>query len=137
MVTTASNRRTGRILIVDDEEPIRSMLQDGLSRAGYDVETAASGPEALERFQVGRYAVVLTDLIMPAMTGWELSARLRSADPGLPIVILSAYGVTLEDEAARRRVLLVHKPAKLEVVVSAIGKALATGSAQPEAWTLS
>ena len=38
---------------------------------------------------------------------------------------------------ARRRVLLVHKPAKLEVVVSAIGKALATGSAQPEAWTLS
>ena len=137
MVTTASNRRTGRNLIVDDEEPIRSMLQDGLSRAGYDVETAASGPEALERFRVGRYAVVLTDLIMPAMTGWELSARLRSADPGLPIVILSAYGVTLEDEAARRRVLLVHKPAKLEVVVSAIGKALATGSAQPEAWTLS
>ena len=71
------------ILIVDDEEPIRSMLQDGLSRAGYDVETAASGPEALERFRVGRYAVVLTDLIMPAMTGWELSARLRSAESGL------------------------------------------------------
>jgi CheY-like chemotaxis protein len=137
MVTTGSNQRAGRILIVDDEEPIRAMLRDGLSRAGYDVETAASGPEALERFQPGRYAVVLTDLMMPAMSGWELSARLRSAEPGLPIVILSAYGVTLEDEAARRRVLLVHKPAKLEVVVSAIGKALATGSAHPEAWTLS
>ena len=137
MVTTGSNQRAGRILVVDDEEPIRSMLRDGLSRAGYNVETAASGAEALERFRPGRYALVLTDLMMPAMGGWELSARLRSVDPGLPIVILSAYGVTLEDEAARRRVLLVHKPAKIEVIVSAIGKALATGSAQPEAWTLS
>lgn len=126
-----------RLLVVDDEESIRHILQEGLSSAGYDVDTVASGAEALERFEPGRYALVLTDLMMPAMGGWELSARLRAVDPRLPIVILSAYGVTLEDEAARRRLFLLHKPSTLDVILTAIGKALAPSPARPEAWTLS
>lgn len=132
----AVSRARPRVLVVDDEPAIRLMLQDGLVSVGYDVETAANGVEALDRFAPGRYALVLTDLMMPAMGGWELSSRLRAADATLPIVILSAYGVTLEDEAARRRVFLLHKPSTLDVIVTAIRKALA-GPAHPETWSLS
>jgi len=132
----AALRTRPRVLVVDDEEAIRLMLQDGLFSVGYDVETAGNGVEALDRFEPGRYALVLTDLMMPAMGGWELSSRLRAVDAKLPIVVLSAYGVTLEDEAARRRVFLLHKPSTLDVIVKVIRKALA-GPAHPETWSLS
>lgn len=135
MTFTASRTRL-RVLVVDDEEPIRMMLQEGLSRAGYDVDTAANGVEAVDHFEPGRYALVLTDLMMPAMGGWELASRLRAMDATLPIIVLSAYAVTLEDEAARRRVFLLHKPSPMDVIAKAIGKALARPP-QPEAWVLS
>lgn len=135
MTSTASRTRP-RVLVVDDEEPVRLMLREGLSRMGYDVDTAGDGVEALDRFEPGRYAVVLTDLMMPTMGGWELSSRLRAIEAALPIIVLSAYAVTLEDEAARRRVFLLHKPSPLDVIVKAIGKARARPP-HPEAWVLS
>ena len=134
--SSATSRTRLRVLVVDDEEAIRLMLQDGLSSVGYDVDTAANGVEALDRFEPGRYSLVLSDLMMPTMGGWELSSRLRAVDATLPIIVLSAYAVTLEDEAARRRVFLLHKPSTLDVIVRAIGKALAR-QPHPEAWILS
>lgn len=135
-MTSPASRTRPRVLVVDDEELIRLVLRDGLSRAGFDVDTAANGVEALDRFEPGRYSLVLTDLMMPTMGGWELSSRLRAVDATLPIIVLSAYGATLEDEAARRRVFLLHKPSPLDVIVKAIAKALARPPL-PEAWILS
>ena len=86
-----------RVLVVDDEEAIRQVTAEALTRHGFVVETAVDGAEALEKFlrQPGSFAAVLTDLMMPRLNGYQLAAEIRRTDPGLPILVSS--GVTREN----------------------------------------
>src|SRR2546425_12559914 len=78
-----------RILLVDDNHVVREMLVDLVGSLGYRADAAASGAEALALFDRGQYDVVLTDLVMPGMSGWEVLAALRQRDPQVPIIILT------------------------------------------------
>ncbi len=80
-----------RLLIVDDEAPLLSLLQRYLARLGYEVDAASSAEEALDRFAPApeKYACVLTDLKLPGMGGEELVERMRELRPGLPALISS------------------------------------------------
>lgn len=81
-----------RILIVDDESNMRFLIRMILESAGYDVVEAPHGAAALEQVRKSPPDLVVTDLMMPVMTGRELVERLR-ADPvtaGIPIVVISA-----------------------------------------------
>jgi CheY-like chemotaxis protein len=81
-----------KVLVVDDESNMRFMIRMMLERAGYEVVEAAHGAAALERVKESRPDLVVTDLMMPVMSGRELVERLR-ADPGtasIPIVVVSA-----------------------------------------------
>ncbi len=82
-----------RLLVVDDEEGVRWFTRSVLELAGFDVVEAA-GADAAERW-VGQnpepLALLITDVIMPEMTGVELAARLRAQRPGLPVLYISAY----------------------------------------------
>jgi DNA-binding response OmpR family regulator len=80
----------GRVLIVDDEPDVVSLLQELLERYGCEVDTAATGPEALTAFLSGLPDVVLLDLRLPEMSGAEVFRRMRIQDRTLPIVIISA-----------------------------------------------
>jgi DNA-binding NtrC family response regulator len=84
------NDRT--ILVVDDQEPHRELMRDALTAQGYVVETAAAGDEALERIQQHRFDLVLTDQLMPGISGIELMRELRTRRPELPVVIVTAHG---------------------------------------------
>lgn len=117
-------RRTLRILVVDDERGVREMLQEAVSTFGYDVTTAEDGADALTAFMREPYDLVITDLMMPGMSGWDLSAQLRAADGRLPIVILTGFGANLEDEARRRGIVLMHKPVHLERLAATLSAAL-------------
>jgi DNA-binding response OmpR family regulator len=76
-------------LLVDDDTTLLSVLSRRVSRAGYDVRTAASGPEALRQLEGGWPALLVVDLMMPGMDGFELCRRVKQlAD--LPIIVLSA-----------------------------------------------
>jgi len=77
------------ILIVDDEERILNFLQPKLRAAGYDVVTAKNGVEALEQIRLQQLDLIVLDLIMPQMDGFETLRRLRSF-PALPVIVLSA-----------------------------------------------
>jgi CheY-like chemotaxis protein len=116
--------RVPRILVVDDERGVRDMLREAVTVFGYDVTTAAHGQEALELFLREPHDLVLTDLMMPGMSGWELAAHLRAADPRLPIVILTGFGANLEEEARHRGIVLMHKPVRLESLAATLGQAL-------------
>jgi len=77
------------VLLVDDDPTLLSVLSRRVSRAGYDVRTAASGPEALKQLDGSWPALLVVDLMMPDMDGFELSRRVKQlAD--LPIIVLSA-----------------------------------------------
>ncbi|MBA3430421.1 MAG: response regulator, partial [Actinobacteria bacterium] len=81
------------ILVVEDEDGVRSVVDRILSREGYEVVTAASGPEALETF--GRHSgpihLLLTDVVMPGMSGKELADRVRKVEPEIQIMYMSGY----------------------------------------------
>ena len=117
--------RPPRILVVDDERGVREMLQEAVGVFGYDVTTASHGAEALGLFLKEAFDLVMTDLMVPGMSGWELAAQLRAADPRLPILILTGFGANLEDEARQRGIVLMHKPVRLESLSAALKAALA------------
>jgi len=81
-----------RILIVEDEQPLRSGLEDLLSAAGHEVATAADGRAALELGLAEPFDLVVLDLMLPGVGGIEVCRRLRQARPEISIMMLTARG---------------------------------------------
>jgi CheY-like chemotaxis protein len=81
-----------RILIVDDEPDIHIFVGRVLSDAGYEVEVAMDGQEALEKIGGRRPDLVLLDLMMPVLDGWGVLEKLRTFDSPPPVVVLTAHG---------------------------------------------
>jgi two-component system response regulator AtoC len=85
-------KKQAKVLVADDEAIIRQSLRDWLGDAGHQVLTAENGPQALEIIQKEKPAVLITDLVMPGMDGIELMKKARKIDPGLEVIIITAYG---------------------------------------------
>jgi len=83
----------GRVLVVDDEPRVLQFLEKGLTRLGYEVETAESGSKACEVYsrKSGRINCVLLDLIMPGMSGMETYGRLKEINPEVRVILSSGY----------------------------------------------
>jgi two-component system response regulator AtoC len=81
-----------RVLVVDDEESLRLVLRTFLRKQGYEVETAASAEEALEKVDAFAPDFVVTDVRMPGMSGLELTAALRARGAPAVVILMSAYG---------------------------------------------
>ena len=83
-----------RILVVDDEEPVRETLAEMLVAVNHRVELAGSGPEAVQKMRAGNFEMVFTDLAMPEMDGWETARMIRKDWPDVKIVLVTGYGPT-------------------------------------------
>lgn len=83
--------KSTKVLIVDDDAQLVSMLQDMLETEGYDVETCSNGHDALNRIREKPPMVMILDLVMPELDGWMLLRSLRSTTQGqrLPVIIMS------------------------------------------------
>jgi DNA-binding response OmpR family regulator len=79
-----------RVLVVEDEEAIREGLIDVLVFHGYDVDSAAEGPEGLEKALTGRFDLILLDIMLPGIDGYEICDRIRAKDRYQPIIMLTA-----------------------------------------------
>ncbi|MBI2450460.1 MAG: response regulator transcription factor [Candidatus Nealsonbacteria bacterium] len=79
-----------KVLVVDDEDRITNYLRIRFRSAGYDVITAADGMEALEQMAKHNPDIIILDLIMPKMDGWEFLKQLRLSGSAVPVIILSA-----------------------------------------------
>jgi signal transduction histidine kinase len=113
---------TLRILIIDDERFVREALADSLVEDGHTVLQAASGPEGLARLAEGAAVdVVVSDLGMPEMTGWDVARAVRMRHPGLPIGLITGWAVALEisDEERRGVDFIIAKPYTLEALRAA------------------
>lgn len=86
-----------RILVVDDEEPIRSYLKEELTEAGYEVLVAASAPEALKIIEHQDLNLVILDIRMPGMTGVEALPRILGLKEHLPVILNTAYSQYQQD----------------------------------------
>jgi len=81
-----------KIIVVDDELSIRESLKGWLLQDGYQVETAASGPEALTKHGEQRFDIMLIDVKMPEMDGLTLLKKIKETDPDIAIIMMTAYG---------------------------------------------
>jgi DNA-binding NtrC family response regulator len=81
----------GRVLVVDDEEPIRTLLFNLLTNHDYEVETAGDGEEALQKYAQGRFDVVVSDLVMPKMDGLRLLKEIKIKDPRAIFLVITGF----------------------------------------------
>lgn len=117
---------TASILVLEDEEQIRTMLVEALSGAGHRVESATDGLTGLARFQGGAFDVVLTDLSLPECSGLDVARSVKRMRPETPVVLITGWGHLLDPERLRDSGvdLMLVKPFRLERVLSVLGDAL-------------
>ena len=123
---TARLRGSARILGVDDEEHVRSIIGATLERQGYEVQLAASGRQALEMMERNTFDLVLTDIVMQDGNGIDLLERIHAQQPNLPVVIVTVIhdiGVVIDSMRGGAYDYLL-KPFESERLVSTVQRAL-------------
>ncbi|MCB9660746.1 MAG: ATP-binding protein [Polyangiales bacterium] len=124
----ASQRPGTRILLVDDEDMVRSVVREVLVQAGFEVSVFGSSTDAAAHAAAypGRYAAAVVDVVMPGMTGNELVRALRTHSPQLPIVMMSGLDHTAADAVrdAPERTVFLQKPFALALLVSELTRLL-------------
>ena len=128
-----------RILVVEDEEAIRTGLIDVLVFHGYDVDSAATGPDGLEKALTGKFDLILLDIMLPGMDGYEICNRIRTEDRNQPIIMLTAK--TSDEEIVQGLKLgaddYVPKPFSIQQLVLRVEAVLRrSGAGQEMARTL-
>lgn len=90
-----------KILVVDDEEAVRTLLDTVLHRKGHDVVLASDGQKAIELFRLERPALTILDLKMPGMNGLVVLQKIRALHPQAPVIILSGAASVADEQQAR------------------------------------
>ncbi len=119
--------RGARILVIDDEEPIREVLADILVTADHEVVLAVDGPSGLERFAEQQFDLVFTDLGMPGMSGFEVAREIKAQNPDVPVGLLTGWGSSVDQQQLEEAGvdMLVSKPFKFDDVLSVVSEVLA------------
>jgi CheY-like chemotaxis protein len=127
--------RLHRVLIVDDDPSIRRMLELSLQKRGYRTAAACDGSEALEAMRAGQADLVLLDLMMPKVTGWEVLTE-RAAAPELrkiPVIVITAErGDGIARISSAGICALLPKPFELEALQALVKSCLDRASSPAE-----
>jgi DNA-binding NtrC family response regulator len=124
-MSTIGTRKEAKILIIEDEKPLRELLQMELSRSGYKVDTAADGEEGLEKYRQEVFNVVLLDMRMPRMDGVEVLKQMRAESTIPEVIVFTGHG-TIETavECIKHGAYdYLTKPVKLDELEMVIDKA--------------
>lgn len=122
-----------RILIVDDDDPIRALLMTVLRRRGFHADCARSGVEALELLASCRYSLVVLDLMMPRMNGYEVLdhvGKMPAATRPLVLVLTAGLGMRTFDSSFV--VGTIQKPFDIELLVDTVAGCLVAAAEQPQ-----
>lgn len=111
-----------KIIVVDDEQIVLSLVRDTLEDLGYEVETLSSAPEALQRIAAGEYDLIITDIRMPHMDGIELVRRAREIHPEMSVIFMTGYANlnTAKDAIKHGAADYIMKPFELHEMRQAV-----------------
>ncbi len=137
---TASPRAAGvlapqRVLLIDDEATVRGTIAALLRASGHTVTEADGGAAGLALLAERPVDVVLTDLGMPDLTGWDVAREVKARSPGLPVILLTGWGDQASTDAGHQKGLvarIVGKPFRLEELLRAIAEVRATAQGDQE-----
>ncbi|MBI4240796.1 MAG: response regulator [Candidatus Rokubacteria bacterium] len=120
--------RRGKILIIDDEPEVRAVLREFLQAQGHTVVEAADGPTGLAEWEADGFDLVLTDIAMPGMSGWEVAEILKRRSHR-PVGFITGWASQIEPAqlVASRVDFVLAKPFQLDEVLRCVAEALASG----------
>jgi DNA-binding response OmpR family regulator len=131
---TIQDRRALQVLVIDDEQDVRELLELAFAAEGHEVTTAADGAEALTLATSRQFHVATVDLRMPGLSGCEILAALRRLAPDMTIIVISGY--VTDTEAAKLRSLgaltIMLKPFRIDSLLCTLRAAQRARSMQPE-----
>ncbi len=121
-----------RILVVDDDRAIRDILSDVLSFMGFSVVVARSGNEGFDLFLKDRFDLVLTDLRMPGMDGWDLAFHVKDRAPNTPVVLITGQQKeeVMESDKGDRVDFVLFKPFGLKEMQKTVHRMLGVHSSE-------
>ncbi|PYT38105.1 MAG: transcriptional regulator, partial [Acidobacteria bacterium] len=119
-------KATDRILLVEDKESLRAVLKKTLEAEGFGVEEAPDGRAAVDKIRRDRYAMVLTDLRLPGASGHEVLTAAQSADPEMPVILMTAYGTIRDAVSAMKAGAYdyLEKPVDADHLLALVRRAL-------------
>lgn len=134
------SRNVLRILLVDDEAMIRRFLRHALEQSGYRVDEAESGETGLDALHAVSYDLVITDIVMPGMSGVELVETSRRTWPQIPVIVMSGGGRLGDDDHLQTALDLgaaaaVNKPFRLRELQNVIESVLSAAVEDEDART--
>jgi signal transduction histidine kinase len=118
-----TSKQSFRVLVVDDEESIRTFLTAVLKAEGHAVEQAGQGLEALKLFHEGLFDLVITDKAMPGMNGDQLATAIKQVSPTTPVILLTGFGQFLDKSTVPDVDFLASKPISIDSLREAIATA--------------
>jgi len=116
------NLRKAKILVIDDEEGIRSILKDVLINAGHEVEVAFDGMQGIELFKKQQFDLVITDLGMPLMSGWQVAEKMKGINKRVPVALITGWNVELKESEMKENYVdfIIKKPFAVNQVLRLI-----------------
>jgi CheY-like chemotaxis protein len=117
-----------KILVVDDDPVVGASFNRVLSGKGYIVVSAENGADALEKIKGDKFDAVYTDIRMPGMDGLEVAANVKAAQPWVPVVIVTGYGTSANEDRARAVGVseFLRKPLSPEMIEDSAARAMAS-----------
>ena len=114
--------REVRVLVIDDEEYVRSVLSRSLSQVNHRVTTAKNGEEGLRLFKEKEFDVVLTDLGMPNMSGWEVCKAIKKMSPNTPVGMITGWGMDVDQAKIKEKGLdfIISKPFDFNQILNVV-----------------
>jgi two-component system cell cycle sensor histidine kinase/response regulator CckA len=124
--TTASGRGEGTVLLVEDEESLRTLTRSILEQGGYTVVEACNGMEAIEiaREAAGPIHLLLTDMVMPGMNGRAVAEKVEQLHPGIRVAFMSGYTGFTTRETASLNGIIIAKPFTRNILLQKLSEAL-------------
>ncbi len=120
--------KEGKILVIDDHPGVRDTICSMLRRGGYEPVEATNGLDGVKALMKGRFALVVTDLLMPEQEGIETIRQIREVDPDMPIIAISGWDTEdfspLEDAVAMGANRRLTKPFRFEELLKAVRELL-------------
>jgi GAF domain-containing protein/ActR/RegA family two-component response regulator len=118
-------------LVIDDDAAVGGVIADMLESIGHRAVVTRDGAAGLARFEAEPFDVVFTDLAMPGMSGWDVARAVKAHRPGVPVVMVTGFGVELTDDARRAHGIaaVIAKPLRIEDVAAVLAQA--AGDAAP------
>ena len=122
MMMEKETERSFTILVIDDDDRVRTLLRDILVFGGHQVIEASDGILGMKYLEEGKFDMVLTDLGMPVMNGWEVAKWVKRKTPQTPVGLITGWGINLEEEKIKESGvdLIIGKPFQVSEILEAV-----------------